>query len=251
MVTPLKIVILGNQGVGKTCLIRSYTSGTFTTDYKPTVGADFVIDSKHTPTDFKLQIWDMSVIRGYYRGTYNAIIKKAAAILIVYDVTDEASIEEVVTHFAPLLQYALDHTTAPHVILVANKVDKVLRRQGPPRKLVEALNLRPFRKRTNEAALRLAFYCLNVSAWDILPTPSHFISYDCLEDLLDYIPWTPEAYFEVSAKTGEGVHELFKAVAEAVVAEALLHRELEASSRPPPPPLPMHTPCPSKKCLIM
>jgi len=35
------------------------------------------------------------------------------------------------------------------------------------------------------------------------------------------------------------VNDLFKAVSEAVVAEALLHRELEASS-PPPPPLPMH-----------
>jgi small GTP-binding protein len=40
--TTLKIVILGDAGVGKTCLMKRYETNTFTGQYKATIGADFI-----------------------------------------------------------------------------------------------------------------------------------------------------------------------------------------------------------------
>jgi GTPase SAR1 family protein len=36
-----KIVLVGNSGVGKTCIATRYKEGKFTSDHKPTVGASY------------------------------------------------------------------------------------------------------------------------------------------------------------------------------------------------------------------
>merc|ERR1719330_1347038 len=89
----LKLVILGNSGVGKTSLMNRYHSNKFTGQYKATIGADFL--SKDVTIDDKiatLQIWDtagqerfQSLGVAFYRG--------ADACLLVYDVTDPRSLE--------------------------------------------------------------------------------------------------------------------------------------------------------------
>ena len=54
-----KVIILGDQGVGKTSVLQTFVRGNFNQVYKPTIGADFhtkklVLDEKH----ITLQIWD-------------------------------------------------------------------------------------------------------------------------------------------------------------------------------------------------
>ncbi|XLS56830.1 hypothetical protein HN51_006585 [Arachis hypogaea] len=78
-------------GVGKSCLLLRFSDGSFTTSFISTIGIDFKIrtielDGKR----IKLQIWDTAgqerfrtITTAYYHG--------AMAILLVYDVTDEAS----------------------------------------------------------------------------------------------------------------------------------------------------------------
>ena len=39
---PVKVVVVGNGGVGKSSLIRRYCRGEFTSDYKKTIGVDFL-----------------------------------------------------------------------------------------------------------------------------------------------------------------------------------------------------------------
>jgi len=95
----LKIVILGNSGVGKTSLMNRYHSNKFTGQYKATIGADFLSKevtipspSSAMPKICTLQIWDtagqerfQSLGTSFYRG--------ADACLLVYDVTDTKSFE--------------------------------------------------------------------------------------------------------------------------------------------------------------
>ena len=95
----LKMVILGDSGVGKTSLMNRYATGKFTGQYKATIGADFLAKDNVVVSDIfgtrhlvSLQIWDtagqerfQSLGVGFYRG--------ADACLLVYDVTDPHSLD--------------------------------------------------------------------------------------------------------------------------------------------------------------
>ncbi|BGP32496.1 hypothetical protein JCM10296v2_004277 [Rhodotorula toruloides] len=89
-----KVVIVGSQGVGKTSLIHRSTTGKFNHSLSSTMGAGF-LTKKLTIADTKVhfQLWDTaggerfrSLAKLYYRG--------ALAAILVYDVTDESSLQE-------------------------------------------------------------------------------------------------------------------------------------------------------------
>eukprot|EP01083_Nonionella_stella_P289686 985831_1 len=101
----LKLVILGNSGVGKTSLMNRYHSNKFTGQYKATIGADFLSKQLSVtpsaspssppspPQNVTLTIWDtagqerfQSLGKAFYRG--------ADVCMLVYDVTDRKSFEE-------------------------------------------------------------------------------------------------------------------------------------------------------------
>ncbi|XP_028093461.1 ras-related protein Rab7-like isoform X2 [Camellia sinensis] len=91
--TLLKVIVLGDSGVGKTSLMNQYVYKKFSQQYKSTIGADFVtkeveIDGKHVT----LQIWDtagqerfQSLGAAFYRG--------ADCCILVYDVNIPKSFE--------------------------------------------------------------------------------------------------------------------------------------------------------------
>ncbi|KAJ8466797.1 hypothetical protein OPV22_029349 [Ensete ventricosum] len=84
-----------NCGVGKSCLLLRFSDGSFTTSFITTIGIDFKmrtieLDGKR----IKLQIWDTAgqerfrtITTAYYRG--------AMGIMLVYDVTDESSFNNI------------------------------------------------------------------------------------------------------------------------------------------------------------
>jgi small GTP-binding protein len=55
-----KIVVLGDKGVGKTCLVLRFIQGTYTSRQQSTIGAFFLTKSciSNDGTSYKLQIWD-------------------------------------------------------------------------------------------------------------------------------------------------------------------------------------------------
>jgi len=129
----LKFVILGDSGVGKTSIMNRFHSDKFTGQYKATIGADFLskqvevadptspmVDSMKT---CNLQIWDtagqerfQSLGTSFYRG--------ADACLLVYDVTDSKSFENLETWQNEFLrQTDGDSSDFPFVVL-GNKIDK-------------------------------------------------------------------------------------------------------------------------------
>jgi small GTP-binding protein len=87
-VTTRKIVLLGDQNVGKTSIVLRYVEGTFSSDVTSTIGAFFLSKKINVSgNSIKLQIWDTAgqerfraMAPMYYRG--------ADAAVLVVDVTD-------------------------------------------------------------------------------------------------------------------------------------------------------------------
>lgn len=121
----LKVIILGDSGVGKTSLMNQYVQKRFTAQYKATIGADFL--TKEVMIDDKLvtiQIWDtagqerfQSLGVAFYRG--------ADACILVYDITNPKSFERLDVWRSEFLSQASpsDPNNFPFVVL-GNKVDR-------------------------------------------------------------------------------------------------------------------------------
>jgi len=115
-----KYIIIGDMGVGKSCLLHQFTEKKFQQDSPHTIGVEFgtrIIDVMGKK--IKLQIWDTAgqerfraVTRSYYRG--------AAGALLVYDSTRRITYN----HLASWLTDARNLTHPNTVImLVGNKKD--------------------------------------------------------------------------------------------------------------------------------
>jgi Ras-related protein Rab-7A len=124
----LKVVVLGDAGVGKTSLVKQYVEGTFDESYKPTIGADFLTKDITLPKlgQQKLQIWDTagqerfrSMAKSFYRG--------ADACVLVYDIYDVKTFQNLDMWKKEFLDsLSLDSSAGdfPFVVL-GNKADKV------------------------------------------------------------------------------------------------------------------------------
>jgi len=121
-----KFIIIGDEAVGKTCLLLQFTDKRYRTSHQVTVGVEF--GSKTVEVrgkKIKLQCWDTagqdrfrSIVRSYYRG--------AAGALLVYDITRRESFE----HVTNWLQEAQNSADPDLVLtLVGNKCDRSKDRQ--------------------------------------------------------------------------------------------------------------------------
>lgn len=116
----IKLLFIGDSGVGKSCLLLRYSDDSFTSSFITTIGIDFKIKSiVIDDSKIKLQIWDTAgqerfrtITTAYYRG--------AMGILLVYDVTDENSFKNVGNWMKQIEQNAADNVNK---ILIANKCD--------------------------------------------------------------------------------------------------------------------------------
>ena len=126
----LKIVVLGDTGVGKTTLINRYVNDEFRADFKATIGADF--SSKTMEVDGQqviLQIWDTagqerfhSVGAAFYRGT--------DACILVYDCTQTESFNRLEFWRDDLFSKSqMDPDEKFPIIIFSNKSDLVNQRQ--------------------------------------------------------------------------------------------------------------------------
>lgn len=149
----LKIVLLGDLGVGKTCLRSQFIHHVFSNAYKATIGADYLttavsvgpgspkksfpLDTNPSysadslssvsldPSRANLQVWDTAgqerfnlISQAFYRG--------ADVAVLVYDITNYESLLSVRAWFSRFMEHC--HVQSPGVVLVGNKLDKLSER---------------------------------------------------------------------------------------------------------------------------
>jgi len=121
-----KIVMIGDSGVGKSCILLRFADDKFNENFYATIGVDFrfknvMVDDKSV----KLQIWDTAgqerfktITSAYYRG--------ADGIIIVYDITDRNSFAHIKDWLDDVNKYTDDN---PLKIIVGNKIDLIKDKQ--------------------------------------------------------------------------------------------------------------------------
>lgn len=115
-----KLLLIGDSGVGKSCLLLRFADDTYTESYISTIGVDFKIRTIELEgKTVKLQIWDTAgqerfrtITSSYYRGAHG--------IIVVYDVTDEATFTNVKQWLQEIERYACEGVNK---LLVGNKAD--------------------------------------------------------------------------------------------------------------------------------
>lgn len=139
----MKLLLVGDSGVGKSCLLLRFVEDKFNPSFITTIGIDFkirTIESKGKK--IKLQVWDTAgqerfrtITTAYYRG--------AMGIVLIYDVTDSRTFDNVENWFQTVTQHANEDA---QIFLVGNKSDdeesrQVSKEQG--QELASKLNI-PF-----------------------------------------------------------------------------------------------------------
>ena len=127
----VKIVLLGDSGVGKTSVASGYVSGVMPSVVKPTIGAAFVtksieIDNHH----LELLIWDTAG-QEVYRGLTPMYYRSAMVAIVMYDISSEATFNGVSYWFNELRANAEPDTI---IILCGNKSDREKQRVIPESK---------------------------------------------------------------------------------------------------------------------
>ncbi|XP_022742005.1 ras-related protein RABE1c isoform X1 [Durio zibethinus] len=202
----IKLLLIGDSGVGKSCLLLRFSDGSFTTSFITTIGIDFKIrtielDGKR----IKLQIWDTAgqerfrtITTAYYRG--------AMGILLVYDVTDESSFNNIRNWIRNIEQHASDNVNK---ILVGNKAD-----MDESKRVCFSFSL--FHVRT------CACICMHLLLPFCLPYWAGYFSCRVDQDIFQAVPTSKGQaladeygikFFETSAKTNLNVEEVFFSIA--------------------------------------
>lgn len=116
-----KIVIVGESGVGKSCILLQYSKGTFTSHHITTIGVDFYNKFIEIQNKIiKMQIWDTAG-QERFKSISTQYLRQAHGILLVYDITDSASFQKV----GGWMTSIKENTEAEkiHITLVGNKSD--------------------------------------------------------------------------------------------------------------------------------
>lgn len=117
----IKSIIVGDSGVGKTCLLARFIRDFFNESTQPTLGVDFlskIVETKNH-RHVEIQLWDTagqelfrSVTRGYYRGSQIG--------LLIFDLTSQTSFESINHWLEDVKQVAPPNIV---LVLIGNKND--------------------------------------------------------------------------------------------------------------------------------
>jgi small GTP-binding protein len=121
----LKFLLLGDSGVGKSCLLLRFTDDTFSEEHQSTIGVDYrfklINDISPAHPSLKLMLWDTAgqerfrtLTSSYYRGAHG--------VILVYDVTNRATFEDIQAVWLKELE-AYIQLDKVCLMLIGNKVD--------------------------------------------------------------------------------------------------------------------------------
>ncbi|KAK0188786.1 GTP binding protein [Armillaria mellea] len=174
-----KIVLLGDQSVGKTSLITRFMYDTFDNTYQATIGIDFLSKTMYLEDrTVRLQLWDTAG-QERFRSLIPSYIRDSSVAIVVFDITNRQSFLSTTKWIDDVRS---ERGSDVIIVLVGNKADLSDKRHVPSiiRILADILHMR--RQVTLEEATAKA------TQLDIL-------------------------FMETSAKAGHNVKSLFKKIA--------------------------------------
>ena len=140
----IKLIIVGDSGVGKTNLISRFAEDKFELNSKATIGVEFIYKTlKINDEIFKIEIWDTAG-QERYKSISSAYYKGAKGAIIVYDITSEASFYNIDLW---LNEVKTKVTNDVQIMIIGNKTDLYKERKISVEKGIEkakALNFHLF-----------------------------------------------------------------------------------------------------------
>ena len=117
----LKIIIIGDPGVGKTSLVKIFIMEKFSKDYRATIGTNIFTYKLKTDTGdiIKMQLWDIAGQERWEKMRH-LYYKGAHGVMMVGDLTRRETFKQLITFWkVDLVKYCIN---AP-IFLVCNKSD--------------------------------------------------------------------------------------------------------------------------------
>lgn len=128
----IKVILLGDLGVGKTCLRAQFIHHVFSAAYKTTIGGDFLTTTVEVQNEeasqtkrINLQIWDTAgqerynlISQSFYRG--------ADVAMLIYDTTNYESLVSLRRWWSQFFEHC--HVASPGIVIVGTKTDKTAER---------------------------------------------------------------------------------------------------------------------------
>jgi len=115
-----KLILLGDQGVGKSCILNRFLNDTFIEDYQATIGLDF--QSKNVQIDnqdIHLLLYDTAG-QEKFRSLIPMYTRDANIILLVYDISNKDTFNHLPDWIRDLTNVNINEVI---FIIVANKID--------------------------------------------------------------------------------------------------------------------------------
>ena len=121
-----KLVLLGDQSVGKTSIIIRFTDDKFDSSYQATIGIDFLSKIMYLEDrTIRLQLWDTAG-QERFRSLIPSYIRDSSVAVVVYDVTNRTSF---IDCEAWVTNVRSERNAEVPIFLVGNKIDLTEKRQ--------------------------------------------------------------------------------------------------------------------------
>lgn len=121
----IKVIMIGDIGVGKTSIIRRYINGYFQANYKATIGVDFCSKSVVLPESKRhvnLSLWDLAGDERYGMMT-NVYYKNSMGVIIVFDLARVETIRNAIRWYYDAVKKYEQFGSKPCILFVGNKSD--------------------------------------------------------------------------------------------------------------------------------
>ena len=206
----LKVVIIGESGVGKTCLLCKYVENVFLEEHKATIGCNFMTKEIMLGNEkISLQIWDTAG-QERYNSICHSLYRGADACIFVYELGDNQSFAKIPFWRKQFIEYAnIDKIDDFPFALLGNKAD-LEREDGPY--FVDATTDKNMQILVegycNKVCRKWSIYIPN----DVMKLCEMYYGM-VIESGAKYAEINEMLYFEVSALNGLNVEDAFRMLA--------------------------------------
>lgn len=236
-----KILLIGDSSVGKSSILLQFTDDHFDDNLTSTIGVDFkvkvleVTGADRQMKRIKATIWDTAgqerfrtLTSSYYRG--------AQGIILCYDVSRRETFDSLPMWLQEVEQYAMGGGREVVKLLVGNKIDKprvvtraqVCSKPSPPASFLPYFTQEYIQTNKNRTYFRHIIQCILTHTNTLLLFSCHTTT--IIIQAEDWARSRGMLFLESSAKTREGIHQVFNEVAQQILQNPSLLSNIKSSS---------------------